>query len=303
MKYFAVILFCLFSLNTIGQNQQWKYMGQTPPDSIPKVFAPDFISTKNLEHSSPTFSPDGKEVYWSVIRVVKDTVFQDIMVTEWNGNQWTKPRIASFSGNYYEGGPSFSADGNKMYIYNDKFVPPGGNANDIKICCLSKVANKWTNRTVIAKGFSPSFTRKGTVYYNGESGISRKIFKNEKYLEEEILNDKINLKGYKNWTPFVAPDESYLIFSRFNNNGDYGNLFISFRDTLTFEWSEPIHMGNQLNTWAQERFPSVSADGKYLFFTRSTPNHSQDVFWVRTNVIQKLEQEHKKQKEKIKNNK
>lgn len=37
------------------------FYSQTPPDSIPQLFMPEAIS--HLAHSSPTFSPDGKEIY------------------------------------------------------------------------------------------------------------------------------------------------------------------------------------------------------------------------------------------------
>jgi 7,8-dihydropterin-6-yl-methyl-4-(beta-D-ribofuranosyl)aminobenzene 5'-phosphate synthase len=42
------------------------YLGQEPPGATPKAFAPGVISTSNLEHSAPAFSPDGREVYWSL---------------------------------------------------------------------------------------------------------------------------------------------------------------------------------------------------------------------------------------------
>ena len=47
-------------------------------------------------------------------------------------------------------------------------------------------------------------------------------------------------------------------------------------------------MGEPINTGAQERLPGVSPDGRYLFFTRWTPDHNQDVFWVSANIINRL---------------
>ena len=41
------------------------YFGQTPPGTSAELFAPDIIN--HLAHSSPTFSPDGKEIYWSIV--------------------------------------------------------------------------------------------------------------------------------------------------------------------------------------------------------------------------------------------
>ena len=40
--------------------------GQLPPGRTPVLFSPEFIKTKHRIHSSPTFSPELNEVYWSV---------------------------------------------------------------------------------------------------------------------------------------------------------------------------------------------------------------------------------------------
>ena len=47
-------------------------------------------------------------------------------------------------------------------------------------------------------------------------------------------------------------------------------------------------MGPSVNTWAQERFPGLSPDGKYLFFTRWTAECDHDVYWVSAAVIEEL---------------
>jgi Tol biopolymer transport system component len=95
-----------------------------------------------------------------------------------------------------------------------------------------------------------------------------------------------------NWTPFVAPDESYLVFSS-NRSGsldEYGDIYICFRNTDQ-SWSEAISLGETINTSQQERFPAISPDGKYLFFTRWTPDYDEDVFWVSTKVINDIKTE------------
>ena len=110
-----------------------------------------------------------------------------------------------------------------------------------------------------------SITRNGTLYFMGytpgtlnDYGIYRTELVHGEYAKPELLPRSINLPPFLNWTPFIAPDESYLLFS--SNRRD------------------PEHDDGDLYT--QERFPSVSLDGKYLFFTRWTPDHDEDVFWV-----------------------
>ena len=40
--------------------------GQKPPGKIPVLFSPNFVRIPHRIHSSPAFSPDRNEVYWSV---------------------------------------------------------------------------------------------------------------------------------------------------------------------------------------------------------------------------------------------
>jgi Tol biopolymer transport system component len=93
----------------------------------------------------------------------------------------------------------------------------------------------------------------------------------------------------RNWTPFIAPDESYLIFcsTRGLPASDQGDLYISFRQP-DGNWTEPVSLGEPINSKGLDRFPAVSPDGKYLFFTQRTRDHDEDVFWVSTNIIERL---------------
>ena len=47
-------------------------------------------------------------------------------------------------------------------------------------------------------------------------------------------------------------------------------------------------MGGKINTDKYERFPSVSPDGKFLFFGRNMPETFGDIFWVDAKVIEDL---------------
>jgi len=89
--------------------------------------------------------------------------------------------------------------------------------------------------------------------------------------------------------PFIAPDESYLLFSsyRLNNQQD---IFISFR-LSDGTWTEAYNLGETINLDRGERFPAVSPDGKYLFFTRWVSPDNEDVMWVSANIIDDIKKE------------
>jgi len=101
------------------------------------------------------------------------------------------------------------------------------------------------------------------------------------YAKPELLPRSINLPPFLNWAPFIAPDESYLLFSsnRAGSLDKYGDIFISRRQA-DGSWTEPVSLGEPVNTPQQEVFPGLSPDGKYLFFCRHTPGRKNDVYWV-----------------------
>ena len=94
--------------------------------------------------------------------------------------------------------------------------------------------------------------------------------------------------GAASWCPWVAPDESYLIYSS-HREGEFGrgDLYINFKDE-DGNWTEPVNMGERVNSQMQERFPSVSPDGKFLFFARNMPETFSDIFWVDAKIIEEL---------------
>ncbi|MBN1820327.1 MAG: PD40 domain-containing protein [Prolixibacteraceae bacterium] len=266
-----------------------RHLEQNFPDDIAKIFASDVISTEKLEHSAPAFTPDGKEIYWSVIRFSNDSIFQDIMFTKLQDGKWTEPKMAPFcTGRFYEGGPVISADGNKLYIYRGLGAPPGGDARKINIICYSKTKNGWENPVTIEEGVFHSVANNGNIYFTKEKSIARIKFENGKYSEQEILDNKINNPNFQNWTPYIASNESYLIFSRVDFQGDYGELLISFYDRENDSWSDPVNLGPKINSGYQERFPGFSPDGEFFFFTRPRDGYSLDIWWVKSDEIKKL---------------
>ena len=147
--------------------------------------------------------------------------------------------------------------------------------------------------------YGPSITNNGSIYYFGHAeglgtmndfGIYRAEFINGTYLKPELLPECINTAGgVLNWTPFVAPDESYLLFSSNRINNQQG-IFISFRRN-NGTWTEAYSLGETINTNTGERFPAVSPDGKYLFFTRWVSTDNEDIMWVSAKIIDEIKKE------------
>ncbi len=272
------------------------YLEQPPPGAVPQVFARGIVSTDLQEHGAPSFSADGNAIYWlSNRRPGPDNesgISAAVTMRRENG-RWTTPFVPGFAQMI----DAFSADGRRGYFHAPRpgaeqqpqpnsdiwFVESQGDGwSEPK--CLNLVARYPELRFV----YSPTIARNGTLYFTAYApgplnhyGLYRAERVHGEYGKPELLPRSINLPPFLNWTPFIAPDESYLLFSsnRGARTGDVGDLYISRRQE-DGSWSDPVSLGESVNTDRQERFPRLSNDGRYLFFSRQTPDHDEDVFWV-----------------------
>ena len=81
--------------------------------------------------------------------------------------------------------------------------------------------------------------------------------------------------------PFIAPDESYLIFDAMPHGPEEGaRLFISFRKE-DGTWRKAINLSEIWESGDPEMAASVSPDGKYLFFAREG-----NIYWVDAGVME-----------------
>lgn len=91
------------------------------------------------------------------------------------------------------------------------------------------------------------------------------------------------------WTahPFIAPDESYIIWDS-ENEGGYGDsdMYISFKQS-DGTWGTAINFGDKINTDGEDGGGYVTPDGKYLSYCpRCKPPY--DRMWVDAQIIETL---------------
>lgn len=299
-KGLMIIILSLIVKSSFGQEFTdliGDYLGQNPPGDTPVVFAPGIVSDKYQQHGAPSFSPDGKEVFWQTNQELKNDKGEWLtssMIIHRVGDRWTTPEVSPYSSM-----PFFSTDGKRIYFTDSvngiSFVEKQGN-----LWGEPKKLGLVTRFPELKNAFFPSLTSNGTIYFMGYAdglwnnlGIYRAELINGEYSKPELLPSSINAPGgMRNWAPFIAPDESYLIFcsTRGLSKYDQGDLFVSFRKT-DGSWMDPINMGEPINTSQMERFSSLSPDGKYLFFTRDVlPDYYEDVFWVSAKIIDRLKE-------------
>ncbi|MDO3380605.1 hypothetical protein [Gilvimarinus algae] len=253
------------------------YLGQKSPGAVPQVFAPGTVSSAGWE-TGGVFSPDLKEFYF--IRKNQESNQQEIVVIENEGSRWNESVFSPRTGT-----PLFSPDGNTMHLgtrYRTRTAdgwsemaeldPPLNNYPIMRLTASSE-------KTYFFDEFKQDLT--GDIRYS-------KIV-DGKHQAPQLLGSHIN--SGKSFHPFVAPDESYLIFDS-KRSGGYGDsdLYISYK-LKNGSWSNPINLGEKINTEGWEAVASVTSDGKYMIFNRNpTPgNHENvDIFWVNADFIQSL---------------
>jgi len=270
------------------------YIGQKPPGITPEPFAPDLLPNKYWWHSAPAFSPDGEEVYFSAF-MKSEAYSERIMYMKIENGRWTSPKIASFS-EYFEGGPCFTPDGNKIFFSSARPLKKGRKRRDDRdvwyvertISGWSKPkhtsfnADTWEDRVYISD--------LGNIYYKSNNDIYRVKMLAEGFSEAERLGNTINSR-YGEQDPCVAPDESYMIFysSRPGHLGkENGDLYISFKKK-DGTWTKAVNMGPKFNKGhIITRFPRLSPDGKYLFFSKLIGPRDDKIFWVDAKIIENI---------------
>jgi Tol biopolymer transport system component len=272
------------------------YYGQKPPWKTPEIFAPGIISTLAHEYSF-TVSPDGSEIFFT--RHIGE--YSHIYYTKIENGRWIEPRVAPFSGKYADYDQCFAPDGNSIYFVSDRPRPGTPFIGDM--WCTTRTVNGWSAPKNIGGPVNtdkneacPSLTKNGALYFHavypdgiGSSDIYASKSLGGMFSKPENLGSAVNSE-YNDSNAFVAPDESYIIFGS-SRPGGFGNgdLYISFRDK-NGEWTEAVNMEDRVNSEYSEYCPSVSPDGKFLFFTRidSSQDRKGDIYWMDAGIIEEL---------------
>jgi Tol biopolymer transport system component len=212
-------------------------------------------------------------------------------------DQWTPPQPAPFVSPQNDCDPIFSHDGKRLYFISTRPKKDRGGSRDWDIWYVERKDGGWSEPINIGSPVNSdvdeyyvSLTTEGTIYFasNRAGGMgSFDIYRSQRvdgdYAKPENLGAAINTQHLEH-DPFIAPDESYLLFTSVDRPGGFGtgDLYISTRQK-DGTWSEAKNLGKIFNTNGYDFCPIVSPDGKYFFFTRKG-----DIYWVRIEAIERL---------------
>ncbi|MEE9443496.1 MAG: hypothetical protein V3V99_12595 [candidate division Zixibacteria bacterium] len=272
------------------------YLGQEPPDKTPAKFPFAYMHPGYKLHSAPVFTPDGKEVYFSAMDF-SIRYSEKIFVMKMIDDIWTSPRVASFSGDSFDGSPSISGDG-KYLIFSSARKLNGDGMNETgerNIWYVERISDGWSSPKPLnfrTPGWEngSDLSEPGNLFFDSRDIYKIKFPPDEQHHAEKLGNS-INSSATE-LHPCVAPDERFIVFysSRPGHYGtEGGDLYISFKNQ-NGTWKQAINLGEQFNKGhLSTSFPRLSPDGKYFFFLKLVSIPWQcEVFWVSVDALDDL---------------
>ena len=283
--YVLMAFFFIISCRNNGSAEQISSFTFESNDTT-SLFAKGHISNQHYERDM-AISPDGKELYFTL--VTPRNRFSAIMHCKNQNGSWSEPAIASFSGKFRDLEPAFSPDGNRLYFASNRPIDGDSIIEDMDLWYVERSDNGWNVPVHLdsiintrAEEFYPSLAANGNLYFTatypeskGREDIFFSEWKDGQYLRPISLDTMINTSLFE-FNAFVAPDESYLIFSSFGREDGTGggDLYISKKDE-NGRWAQSVPV-EKVNSKRLDYSPFVLGDS-ILFFTSERTNFDNEI--------------------------
>lgn len=298
--YYLFYLIMLFFSHTLinssyaqdTSKNKTSYLNLTPPGAEAKIFAQGIVTYSGFNHTSPTISRDCKEIYWPS----KDR--KNILVSKLENCKWSDPVIFSVLNGFKADCPVISPDGKKMLFNSSHPIDENDLNPSEKIWFIERAGGDWTKPKPLSMEINSghlhwqvSIDLQGNLYFGserkgtkGKDDIFMSVYKGGKYSHPMSMSESINTEQHES-TPFIAPDGSYIIFSRDakTDRKSRNDLFISYKKDK--DWTQAQNLGSKINSEFNEMCPYISPDGQYLFFLRLAQGISA-IYWIRTEHIE-----------------
>ena len=184
--------------------------------------------------------------------------------------------------------PFISPNGKKIY-----FTAYDSDFENGKIWYVNRFENSWSNAIQLDspinddKVFYPNQANNGDLIYFNLSKSKTYYAPNKNGKFPEVLEMEIEFGVHG----FISPSQDYLVVNSRNKEDDKRkdhDIYVYFKEP-NGTWTKPIKLGNEVNSDFHETAPSITPDGKYLFFGRYNEEGGlSNFYWVSTEVINKV---------------
>lgn len=254
--------------------------------AVPVTATPQAVTLDGILHADSddtlAFTPDGNTVFFDRSEGKRKT----IMVSRRVDSHWTAPRVAAFSGTWFDQDPLVAPDGSYLLFNSDRPVRPGGpplvqdyfvggRAPGSNIWRVDRQRHGWGKPVWLGPVINgdvfvdfASIAADGTLYFIRFDPKARVMhtwrarYRDGAYLPPQRAG--LGDPDVSTHDPAVAPDQSFIVFDYGKVKGGLGRLCIAFRQGS--HWSRPIDLGDAVNRdlpWGAHLAP----DGRSVYVT------------------------------------
>jgi Tol biopolymer transport system component len=297
----AALALALAGLDATAAPAAPDYFGAKLPGSNAEIFAPGVVSRPDRFEARIAFSPDGQECYLTET----DATFSQprILVARRNQDGWTDFLPVPFAARFkvcHE--PFLSDDNRKLYFTADGDEAVAGNRRDLWV--VERAGAGWGEPVRLP---APINSAAAEFFFN-QSSDGTIVFASDRpgglgafdlyYVEKTAtgvaqavnFGPVLNTPGPE-FDPCLSPDGRFIVFAGAREGRPNLDLYVSFRDEGK-KWTTPVPLPGSVNTDANEYAPTLTRDGRYLFFVRHDGKQS-DLYWLATSAFQEMPQSDK----------
>lgn len=194
--------------------------------------SPLALVNSTYDEQNPVLSPDGKTLYLTIANHPQNIAGKkdpgDIWISVWVAGGWSAPVHAGslLNNRGYNGVAGISPDGSELYLLSH-YTRNGDNPTTQGIAVSQRTGSGWSTPQNIS---IPYFLNRSS------------------FLTGQLI---------ENLSVFVFSAESY-------NSLGAEDLYVSVK--RSGQWTEPINLGSTINTAFQESSPTLSSNGRRVYF-------------------------------------
>lgn len=254
-----------------------------------ELVGPGVIST-GLQETSAALSADNNTLYFmrSDLAEKDDT----ILVSHRQGDRWSSPEVAPFSGQWHDSEPAMSPDGKRLYFVSNRPPHPGdtpimaemdGHTFTGKhLWYVERQPNGHWGAPVHVDGalndgamiYNPSIAANGDIYFSAhrrDSGKAYQIYVARWTAHGYADPERVDLGDvdHNRMDPSIDPQQRFLVYA--GNEGDSlgsADIYIAFRDG-NGHWGKPVHIPGDVNSSSLENAPSLGRRFGELYVSSS----------------------------------
>jgi len=287
LVFAIIIIACNTKRDIDSLTKKTSYFGQNPPGLTPQVFAPGIVSVDGRYEYAVSFSSDFDEMYFSGN---KEDEVQIVYFSRFEDKKWAIPKKANFTNDNKKNELEAFVSNNENRIY---FTAYDSIFSDEKIWYVNRLENSWSNAIELDSPinddivFYSNDAKNGDLFYTSISKGKTYYAPNKNGQFPKVHEVRIEFGVHA----FISSSQDFLLVNGRNKEDDQrkdNDIYVYFK-MKDGTWSKPINLGNDVNSNFDETCPSMTPDGKYLFFSRYNEEGGlSNIYWISAKVIDRL---------------